>query len=61
MIKEHMMDVKRIDAEFTKKIDRIVYGEGEIKQSKERQNAAERLIQQRDNFRKRHGLIKKNP
>ena len=46
---------EQLDKELTQKIERIV-SSGDILKSREQQTAAEKLIRQRADFRKRHGL-----
>lgn len=49
-------EYQKHDKELTQEIDKVVYKDGDISKSKERQKTAERLIQRQKDFRKRHNL-----
>jgi hypothetical protein len=50
-----MDNLLKKDSELKSKIEKIV-GTGDIKKSREQQSAAEKLIRQRQDFRRKHGL-----
>jgi ubiquinone/menaquinone biosynthesis C-methylase UbiE len=53
--REDMTDILKRDSELKKQIDKVV-NSGDIKKSREQQSAAEKLIRQRQDFRRKHGL-----
>jgi len=52
------MDTRKLDQELTKKIEKVVFNGADIKKSREKQRAAERLIQTQKDFRRRNGIDK---
>jgi len=51
-------DIVKHDKELTQKIDKLI--SPGIEKSRERQDAAERLIRKRNEFRKRYGFDKRH-